>query len=354
LSFWSISEAQQTAALDGRRDASGGRKLADRRAAANIAGTKAFNTVTYSADGSCVIASGNSKYICLYEVQSGMLVKKFTVSVNLSLDGTQEFLNSRNLTEAGPRGLIDEDGEDSDLDERRDSEKRLPGAQRGDASERQRRIEVRVPAVAFSPQGRAFCAASTEGLLVYGLDRGIQFDPFDLDVDVTPETTMLKLKQGEFLTALVMSFRLNETPLIQRVFEKVPPGDIKLIVRQLPDVYLARLMRFIAKRAEDGPHLEFCLRWIEAVFVAKGRILRDRKGEYASETRALMRVLAMIEREVRRLGESNGYKLDVLLKQPLKTREDGLMIMDVDGDEPAIAGTDSSSDDDAGEWMGVD
>jgi periodic tryptophan protein 2 len=355
LSFWSISEGQQTAVLDGRRDASGGRRLADRRAAANIAGTKAFNTITYSADGSCVLASGNSKYICLYEVHSGMLVKKITVSVNLSLDGTQEFLNSKNLTEAGPRGLIDETGEASDLEERLEGDKRLPGAQRGDASERQRRIEVRVPAVAFSPQGRAFCAASTEGLLVYALDRGVLFDPFDLDVDVTPETTLLKLKQGEYLTALVMSFRLNEVPLIQRVFEKITPDDIKLIVRQMPDVYLARLMRFIAKRAEEGPHLEFCLRWIEAVFVTKGRLLRDRKGEYASELRALMRVLGMVEREVRRLGENNGYKLDVLLKQPLKKPENGFAIMDVDdGMAMAKFNDNDNSNDGDDDWMGVD
>jgi periodic tryptophan protein 2 len=355
LSFWSISEGQQTAALDGRRDASGGRRLADRRAAANIAGTKAFNTVTYSADGSFLLAGGNSKYICLYEVHSGMLVKKFTVSVNLSLDGTQEFLNTRNLTEAGPRGLIDETGEASDLEERMGGDRVLPGAQRGDASERQRRIEVRVPAVAFSPQGRAFCAASSEGLLVYTLDRGVLFDPFDLDVDVTPDTTLLKLKKGEYLTALVMSFRLNETPLIQRVFEKIPPDDIKLIVRQLPDVYLARLMRFIAKRAEEGPHLEFCLRWIEAVFAAKGRLLKDRRGEYAGELRALMRVLGMVEREVRRLGENNRYKVEVLLKQPLNKQENGLMIMDMDEDMTATADADEGSDDDGeGDWMGVD
>ena len=63
----------------------------------------------------------------------------------------------------------------------------------------------------------------------------------------------------------------------------------------------------------------------------------------------------MIEREVRRIGENNGYKLDVLLKQPLKTQENGLMIMDVDRGDAAVAGTDSDmDDDDAGEWMGVD
>jgi periodic tryptophan protein 2 len=102
LTFWSVDEATQENGVNGRRDASGGRKLTDRRTAANAVGTKSFNTATYSADGTCVLAGGNSKYICLYDVQSGTLIKKFTVSINLSLDATQEFLNSRNLTEAGP------------------------------------------------------------------------------------------------------------------------------------------------------------------------------------------------------------------------------------------------------------
>ncbi|KAI6859806.1 Periodic tryptophan protein, partial [Hortaea werneckii] len=118
VTFWSLSEGTQEAGLDGRRDVSGGRKLTDRRTAANVAGTKSFNTVTYSADGSIVLAGGNSKYICLYSVETGVLLKKYTVTVNLSLSGTQEFLNSRLLTEAGPQGLLDEQGEASDLEDR--------------------------------------------------------------------------------------------------------------------------------------------------------------------------------------------------------------------------------------------
>jgi hypothetical protein len=59
---------------------------------------------------------------------------------------------------------------------------------------------------------------------------------------------------------------------------------------------------------------------------------------------------------VRRLGEGNGYKLDVLLRQPLKKQENGLMIMDVDDNSMAIAGANEGSDADGaeGEWMGVD
>ena len=116
-------------------------------------GTKSFTTVRYSGDGTCVLAAGNSKYICLYECESGTLVKKFTVSVNLSIEGTQEFLNSKLLTEAGPRDMLDDNGDASDIDDRID--RTLPGSKRGDASQRRQRPEVRVSSVAFSPTGRS-------------------------------------------------------------------------------------------------------------------------------------------------------------------------------------------------------
>ena len=132
LTFWSVSEALQQSGVDGRRDISGGRKFTDRRTAANASGTKSFSAIRYSADGSCVLAAGNSKYICLYSVSSLVLLKKFTVSVNLSLSGTQEFLNSKFMTEAGPAALIDEQGEASDLEDRMD--RSLPGSKRGGRS----------------------------------------------------------------------------------------------------------------------------------------------------------------------------------------------------------------------------
>ena len=320
LTFWSINTGLQTQGISGRQDISGGRRVTDRRTAANIAGTKSFNSITYAADGSCVLAAGNSKYICLYEVGSGTLVKKFTVSVNLSLDGTQQFLNSRNMTEAGPRDLIDDTGELSDQNEW--STNALPGSRRGvDASlRRKQRPEVRVADVAFAPTGRSFCAATTEGLLVYSLDAAtLSFDPFELDVTVTPRSTLQALEQQNHLVALIMAFRLNSQNLIKRVFYAIPAAAIDHVVREIPDVYLARLMRFVAGQAEDGPHLEFCLRWIESILSRHGRLLRERRGEFAAEVRVLMHAMGWIERELRRLSEGNGFMLDYLLSQPLKT-----------------------------------
>ncbi|KAL9100818.1 MAG: hypothetical protein Q9163_003848 [Psora crenata] len=314
LTFWSVSDATQESGVEGRRDVSGGRKISDRRTAANAAGDKFFNCLVYSADGTCVIAGGNSKYICLYDVQSGALLQKFTVSVNVSLDGTQEYLNSRNLTEGGPTGLIDVQGEASDLEDRKDHT--LPGSRRGDASVRRTRPEVRVPAVAFSPTGESFCAASTEGLLVYSWENVLQFDPFDLDVDITPSSTMQAVQKGDFLRALSMAFRLNEKSLIRQVYQTTPISDVALVVKELPTVYLARLIRFITESTEEIPHLEFNLRWIEALLTSHGRHIKDRASTFASELRTVQKAITKIHNDLARMADDNIYTLDYLLSQP--------------------------------------
>ncbi|KAK4694830.1 periodic tryptophan protein 2, partial [Lecanoromycetidae sp. Uapishka_2] len=310
LTFWSVSESSQEAGVDGRRDVSGGRKISDRRTAANVAGTKSFNY------------------------------------------GTQEFLNSRNLTEAGPIGLIDEQGEASDLEDRID--RTLPGATRGDLSIRRTRPEVRVPAVAFSPTGRSFCAASTEGLLVYSLDDVLQFDPFDLDIDITPATTLEAVKEQDYLRALVMAFRLNERPLIQSVYEAIPIANVLLTVKQLPTVYLARLLRFVTQATDESPHLEFNLRWIEALLSAHGPYLKDRASSFASELRSVQKAIAKIQSELARLADDNVYALDYLLSQPVTKAEvngesNGLSrIMNGDGHDDDVM-----DEREEGEWMGL-
>jgi periodic tryptophan protein 2 len=358
LTFWSLSDATQEAGLDGRRDASGGRKATDRRTAANAAGTKSFTTIAYSADGTVLLAGGNSKFICLYAVETGVLLRKFTVSVNLSIEGTQEFLNSKLLGEAGPQALIDTQGENSDLEDRMD--KSLPGSKRGDAAQRKIAPEVRVPGVTFSPTGRAFCAASTEGLLLYSLDAGATFDPFDLDIDVTPESTLSTLTRGEWLKALVMCFRLGNEKLLQRTYRSIPVSDIGLVVRDIPDVYLDRLIRFVAKESDRSPHLELNLLWLEALLAQHGCTLKSRQGEFAEVTRMVQKAVARLQGEVLRVSDQNCHTIEFLLKQPRKVVDGmsgvGLKAITMGGAEKV---DDEDEDEEMGsggeeEWIGLE
>jgi periodic tryptophan protein 2 len=357
LTFWSVSEAEQQSGVDGRRDVSGGRKITDRRTAANAAGTKSFSAIRYSADGTCVLAGGNSKYICLYSVDSLVLLKKYTVSINLSLSGTQEFLNSKLLTEAGPAGLIDEQGDASDLEDRID--RTLPGSTRGgDPSARKRMPEVRVTGVAFAPTGRSFCAASTEGLLIYSLDTMPLFDPVDLDLAVTPASTLYVLqKEKDYLKALVMAFRLNEAPLIRQVYEAIPYNNISLVVDELPVVYVPRLLRFVGMQTEESPHLEFSLLWVQAILISHGEWVRENRASIDAELRTVSRAVGRVRDELRRLADENCFTIDYLLSQPVVTN--GVQNGGSNGQKTITNGTDTrgvemEEDDDDAEWIGLD
>ena len=68
IHFWDPIEAIESASIDGRRDITGGRLMGDRRTAANSSAGKSFSSLSYSADGSFILAGGSSKYICMYVV----------------------------------------------------------------------------------------------------------------------------------------------------------------------------------------------------------------------------------------------------------------------------------------------
>lgn len=193
------------------------------------------------------------------------------------------------MTEAGNVDLIDDRGDESDLEDRMDYT--LPGTTKGDMSKRRYRQEARTKCVRFSPTGHAWAAASTEGLLIYSIDDTIAFDPFDLDMDLTPQSILSVLGNREFLKALVMAVRLNEKPLIHRVYESTPRADIRLLERELPVLYVGALLRFVAEHIERSPHLEFDLIWVNALLGSHGRHLPGRSGEYASVLRALQKSL---------------------------------------------------------------
>lgn len=81
----------------------------------------------------------------------------------------------------------------------------------------------------YSVTGRAWSAATTEGLLTYSLDVAMVFDPYDLALDVTPEGIKHALEKREFTKALVLSFRLNEKDVILQVVESIPSQDSEYI-----------------------------------------------------------------------------------------------------------------------------
>ncbi|KAF8483850.1 WD repeat protein [Russula ochroleuca] len=327
LTFFSANLSKQTNVIEGRKDISGGRKADDRVAASNSASSKAFTSVAWNADGSCVLAGGNSKHVVLYDAREGVLIRRWQISENLSLDGTEEFLDSRRMTEGGNIDLIDDRGEDSDLEDRLDVS--LPGVQRGDLSKRRYKREARTKCIRFSPTGLAWAAASTEGLLIYSVDDGLSFDPFDLSIELTPQSVLLTLQKQSYLEALVMAFRLNEKTIINQVYEGIPYEEIGLVARQLPATYVPRLLGVSAEVLERGPRLEWGLRWIREVLSVHGRWIRERSVDLASVLREVKRAVSSFEGIVAKLCDENTATLAYLVDQS-RVKEDAENKMSLD------------------------
>ncbi|KAI9366885.1 WD40 repeat-like protein [Zopfochytrium polystomum] len=304
ITFWDIEFGRQVGIIDGRYDISGGRKSTDRVTAANASSSKHFTSLCYTVDGSSIIAGGNSKYVCIYDIKSRLLVKKFQISHNLSLDGMHEKLNSKNMTEAGPKDLIDTTADLSDPEDRLDTH--LPGAQRGDKSLRvQQRPEIRTKGVRFSPTATTWAAASTEGLLLYSLDDSIMFDPYDLEIDITPESIMEVLEDRDFTRALVMSFRLGENYVMDNVYDSIPPASIVSVAKNIPVKYLNKLLVLIARKIESSPRIQFNLQWSAAVLRFHGSYLKDRNQIHASALRAVFKATENVYSVLGKVSSSN-------------------------------------------------
>ena len=58
----------------------------------------AFYSLCYSADCSCLLAAGRSKFICIYSCQHQVLLKKFLITRNRSFDGMRVCCGARHTS----------------------------------------------------------------------------------------------------------------------------------------------------------------------------------------------------------------------------------------------------------------
>ncbi|NXX09571.1 PWP2 protein, partial [Larus smithsonianus] len=213
ITFWDHENAVQTGSIEGRHDLQMGRKELDKITAKQAAKGKSFTTLCYSADGQSILAGGLSKFVCIYNVKEQILMKKFEISCNFSLDAMEVCDHSSQFFFHFPS---------------------LPPRLRfcNEESSVYHYSSVSIlenPAVCLNIVtfllGRSWAATTTEGLLIYSLDSGLIFDPFELDIDITPSNIHKTLHQKEYTKAIIMAFKLNEKKLIQEVIEAVPSNE---------------------------------------------------------------------------------------------------------------------------------
>lgn len=331
VTFFDIEDGKLVREIDGRKDILQGRYKEDEFTSKNSKRGKHFTTIAYSFDGLTLIAAGNNNSICMYDLPNEVLLKRFKISLNMQLNGTLEFLNSKNIKDGIAVDLIDRSGELSDAEENHKADLRLPGSHRGDIGLRSTKPEIRVMSVGFSPTANAFAAASTEGLLIYSVDDALLFDPIDLDIDVTPENTIQCLKDGEYLNAIAMAFRLNEVYLIHKIYESIKKEDIALVAKDLPLIYVSRILEFIGSIAMESQHVEFNLLWIDSLITAHGKFITKNKHLFNKGLRSIQRFMTRIVKNV----VGYGYKINYLsefLMVSIDTADLNISNKDEDGD----------------------
>ena len=128
----------------------------------------------------------------------------------------------------------------------------MPGAKKPNnvqVVKRKTKLAVRVKQIVFSPDGTQFACATTEGLLIYSLAQTLlnqtTFNPYDIDENVTIDGIINHLKQDSYLSALIMSLKLNEEELIEKVYGCIPIESAPLISANFPTNYLFRFLEFL-------------------------------------------------------------------------------------------------------------
>ena len=324
-----------------------------------------FSSVAYSADGEYVIAGGRAKYVCVYAVREKLLLKRYEISNNLSLDGFQEFVSRRAIAEFGFHLSVVKHREDNGGL----APIALPGVTKSDLADRQLAPVIAVHQIRFSPTMRAFAFVSTEGVLVYSLDRAHLFDPYQLEASVTPAAVKRALADGDgedLGQAVMMALKLNERSLLAEAVEAVPLARIPLISAALPLNYVERLLAHLATALESTAHIEFYLRWVGALLSEHATLLKSSvvggvtAGVGGSSERSLVSTLRHLAQSLGRqqtdLGkvcEQNRYRLrfaDAVLARHRPKKE----AMEVEEEEEEEDDIEEEDDDEGPEAIEVD
>ena len=312
LSFWETTNYTIEGTIDGRLDITGGRLSTDRRTLANSSSGKCFTTICYSADGETLYAAGSSKYVCIYETTEFVLLSRIQLSQNISLDGIQEKLNSKFMTEAGPLDPLHENEKQAVEDGKGNIGLLTPGGEVLPGTNADGRLAVKGNCICLSPAGDTWAAASTEGVLIYTRDESLLFDPFDLDEDVTPAAVSVALGKKEYAKALLMSIHLKDVKIFNNVIENIPIKDIDLVTSKIPPARLHWMMQSLSECMSKSAHFEFYVTWCESVLLTHGAYLKHSGSTLISALRGIHKAITQTQTDITTTVEDNLYKLDYI------------------------------------------
>lgn len=307
LSFWDVLESSQTGYIEGRRDIISSHYIGEDATSLKVEARKYFSKVRYTSDGSNVICGGLNQFVCLYSVEQKVLLKRFTLSTNLNLNGVIDMT----------KFWTDVDKKESDF-KRTKSEKKVIGEQRIPGSKLEIIPEIRTHDISFTSS--EFAVSTTEGIAIFSSEVESNFNPLDLDIHISPENIKKEIKNKNFGLAMIMAIRLNDSAILTSTFESIPFDSIDLVIRDIPEQYLANLLSFLSVEIEKTVHMEKILKWTKNLLFYHGKKFKTNNTKFQSQLRAILRSIkrTSILDSVR----ENNFALDYLtsFKKGIKRR----------------------------------
>ena len=356
VTFWDPAEAAVVGTIEGRRDL-GRPSAAGALVGSSLAAAAAsFTALAFSADGATLVAGGASRFVCLYDVAEKVLLRRISLSADVSRPGVLDGLpgggaggvrggETARLTAAGvPVSELPSDADDDD-DEmvlgkgnggarggRGNASAPLPGTGAGGGGGRggskssswSSPPPVRATALALSATGRYLAVASpADGVLLFSDDPGATFDPGDLGTEVTPAAIGAALAAGAPLRACRLALRLRDRDLVKRCLLAVRPEDVRAAASGVPPSAAPEVLAALADLLSgETPHVEFCVSWARALLRSHARALRDApRGATAPPLRALQAAAARLQSDLGATAAANVHALKYLSRTaPLRER----------------------------------
>lgn len=314
ITFFEAKEMINLGSIDTKLDTDPARGSRDTITRQSAAKTKTFTRIRFSPDGNLLLAGGESNNFCLYSVPERMILKKWQITANRSLDGVILDFNRRNFTEFGNMQLVDTSDEEDELEPNNKMSIKLPGTKNFDLGERRARPEVNIYEVTYCPTGRRFAICSTEGVSVYSLDTISMFDPFQLDSQTNAEVIKRAVWNNDYSTAIMASLRLNNAQYITECLESTSISQIPLVASSLPLMYAERLLKWMVEGnvMSSTRHVHFYMIWLRAILQHHGMQLKGR-ADVATLT-GIQQIVAHHQQHITKLANQNKFALNWLVK----------------------------------------
>ena len=291
---WDFDDGYVKNIIDVSKEIWVGRKINEKKIRNN---NKFFNSINYNLSGNLLICGGNSNYVCIYDMNYYILIKKICITYNQNLDGILYKLNSKFDNNNNNNNINFNDSED-EIEMKNKMKKILPGNNNNINN------EIKINSVQFSNTNREFAVGCTEGIFIYSLDKKENYFNLNLDVNVTIKDCVNLFYEKKYLKAIIYSIYLNKLNIFEKFLLSIDVNFIESIVKKFPVNIIESLINFFCAKIENNnnninKNIELLFKWIFFIVKFHGEKIKEKKEIFLNIQKCFNKIFNGIENVVK-------------------------------------------------------